>query len=457
MSKGRILVADDEKTLAVSLRNALGDAGFVVSTAADRETFLVQLGTFRPDVILLDIYLGAANGIQILKELRADGWTTPVIMITAHSDVTLAVQAMKEGAADFVVKPFDLNHLTVLIEKNIEFAHLESRVHLLQQELEAERSRSGIIGKSPALRRMLDVAEKLAHGETTTVLIEGESGTGKELVAKAVHENSQRRLMPFVVINCGGLPETLLESELFGYMKGSFTGAYLDKPGLFEVAHKGTIFLDEIGDLPPSLQVKFLRAVQEKTFRRIGGGEDIKVDVRIIAATNRNLADKVREGTFREDLYWRLNVIPIHLPPLRERKEDIPLLVKHFIQKYSREFGKDVTTISAYALELLMSYPFPGNIRELENIIERCVALETSSIILPENLVLVQNTATAKEPWYPEIPDGGIMLNEELERFERNIIEKALVKARGSKTKAAELLHVSPDSLRYRIDKLSIP
>jgi two-component system, NtrC family, response regulator PilR len=214
--------------------------------------------------------------------------------------------------------------------------------------------------------------------------------------------------------------------------------------------------LDEIGDLPPLLQVKLLRAVQEKTFRRIGGGDDIKVDVRIIAATNCNLAEKVKEGTFREDLYWRLNVIPIHLPPLRERKEDIPLLARHFMQKYSREFGKDVTLISAYALELLMSYPFPGNIRELENIIERSVALETSSIILPENLVLVQNAMASKEPDCPEITEEGIKLNEELERFERGIIEKALLKAKGSKTRAAELLHVTPDSLRYRIDKLNI-
>jgi two-component system response regulator PilR (NtrC family) len=290
------------------------------------------------------------------------------------------------------------------------------------------------------------------------VLILGESGTGKELVARAIHGNSARKTKPFVAINCGGIPENLLESELFGCMKGSFTGAFADRAGLFEVARGGTIFLDEIAELPVILQVKLLRVVQEKTVRRIGGSEDIRVDVRIISATNQDLHDKVRRGEFREDLYFRLNVIPIHIPPLRKRREDIPLLVQYFIEKYTREFGKEVKRISAYALELLLRYPFPGNIRELENIIERSVALESSSIILPENLVIAEEAkGAAASPGYPgEFPEDGVDLNRELERFEREIIRKALDKAKGSKTKAASLLGVSFPSLRHRLEKLNM-
>jgi two-component system response regulator PilR (NtrC family) len=312
-----------------------------------------------------------------------------------------------------------------------------------------------MIGSSREMVKLYTTIKKVAD-TPANVLILGESGTGKELVARAIHENSSRRQMPFVVINCGGIPENLLESELFGYIKGSFTGAYADKAGLFEVAHGGSLFLDEIGELPPLLQVKLLRAVQEKTFRRIGDSEDIRVDVRIISATNKNLADSVQSGSFREDLYYRLNVIPFHLPPLRERKEDIPVLAKHFIEKYSREFGKEIKTISAYALELLMRYPFPGNIRELENIIERSVALETSNIILPENLILSQGMTAKEGNLLSELPDKGINLNEELEKFEKALIEKALLKVQGSKTRAAELLRISYDSLHYRSEKLGI-
>jgi two-component system response regulator PilR (NtrC family) len=262
--------------------------------------------------------------------------------------------------------------------------------------------------------------------------------------------------MPFVVINCGGISENLLESELFGYIKGAFTGAYSDKVGLFEIAHLGTIFLDEIAELPPLLQVKLLRVVQEKTFRRVGGADDMRVDVRIISATNQNLADNVKTGTFREDLYYRLNVIPLQLPPLRDRKEDIPILTKHFIEKYSREFGKEIITISAYALELLMQYPFPGNIRELQNIIERSVALETSNIILPENLILSREISEGEEKTIPDLPDDGLNLNDELAIFEKRLIEKALKTAGGSKSRAAELLKISYDSLHYRSEKLGI-
>nr|HPJ96657.1 sigma 54-interacting transcriptional regulator [Syntrophales bacterium] len=273
----------------------------------------------------------------------------------------------------------------------------------------------------------------------------------------AVHDSSPRAKMPFVVINCGGIPENLLESELFGYMKGAFTGAHTDKPGLFEIAHGGTLFLDEIGELPPLLQVKLLRAVQEKSFRRVGGTEDIKVDVRIISATNKNLEEKVRDNTFREDLYYRLNVIPVNIPPLRNRDEDIPLLTKHLIHKYSVEFGKEIRNISSYAMELLMKYSFPGNVRELENIIERSIALETSNIILPENLVLNSNVPIAERALAQfDVPEGGLDLEEELGKIERTFIEKALQKAGGSRKKTAELLRITADSLHYRMDKLDL-
>jgi two-component system response regulator PilR (NtrC family) len=288
------------------------------------------------------------------------------------------------------------------------------------------------------------------------ILILGESGTGKELVARAIHENSSRSKMPFMPINSGGIPENLLESELFGYMKGSFTGAYADRPGFFEMARGGTIFLDEIGDLPPMLQVKLLRVVQEKTFRRIGGSEDIKVDVRIISATHQNLEEKVKKKEFREDLYYRLNVIPIFLPPLRERKEDIPLLINNFIEKYAQMFGKEIRNISSYAMELLMNYAFPGNIRELENIIERSVAMESSNIILPENLSLSTDTAPGTPNFDIEITDKGIDLSAELEKIEKIMIEKVLLRTKGSKANAARLLNVTFDSLRYRMQKLNV-
>lgn len=312
-----------------------------------------------------------------------------------------------------------------------------------------------MIGASREMAKVFSTIRKVAD-TPANILILGESGTGKELVARAIHENSSRAPMPFMAINSGGIPENLLESELFGYMKGSFTGAYGDRAGLFELARGGTVFLDEIGELPPVLQVKLLRVVQQKTFRRIGGDKDITVDVRIISATNQNLKEKVARGSFREDLYFRLNVIPIHMPPLRERKEDIPLLTRHFIEKYARDFGKEVRTISSYAMELLMEYPFPGNIRELENIIERGVAMETSNIILPENLVLTTDADAPGVSIDLSIPDGGIDLNEEMNRIEKRAIEKALQKTRGIKTKAADLLGVTSDSLKYRIEKLGI-
>jgi two-component system response regulator PilR (NtrC family) len=376
-------------------------------------------------------------------------------MITAYASGETAVTAMNEGAYDYIEKDFAIEDLKKIIRDALTKKGVKRDDSLFLKKVEAASGFGKMIGNSREMVKLYATIKKVAD-TPANVLILGESGTGKELVARAIHDNSSRRKMPLMVINCGGIPENLLESELFGYIKGSFTGAYTDKAGLFEVARGGSVFLDEIGELPPLLQVKLLRVVQEKTFRRIGDSEDIRVDVRIISATNKNLVDNVKSGLFREDLYYRLNVIPFHLPPLRERKEDIPVLTKHFIEKYSREFGKEIRTISAYALELLMQYPFPGNIRELENIIERSIALETSNIILPENLILSQGMAKKEENLFSELPDTGINLNEELEKFEKALIEKALLKAQGSKTRAAELLRISYDSLHYRTKTLGI-
>jgi two-component system response regulator PilR (NtrC family) len=451
----KILVVDDDQGMRELLEIMLTEDGYSVSTAGDAVKALARCRKETFDLIITDLRMPKMDGIGFLREVKDLSPETMVILITAYASGETAVTAMKEGAYDYIEKNFAVEDLKKIVREALTKKGVKRDDARFLKEVGEASGFGKMIGSNREMVKLYATIKKVAD-TPANVLILGESGTGKELVARAIHENSSRRQMPFVVINCGGIPENLLESELFGYIKGSFTGAYADKAGLFEVAHGGSLFLDEIGELPPLLQVKLLRAVQEKTFRRIGDSEDIRVDVRIISATNKNLADNVQSGSFREDLYYRLNVIPFHLPPLRERKEDIPVLAKHFIEKYSREFGKEIKTISAYALELLMQYPFPGNIRELENIIERSVALETSNIILPENLILSQGMSRKEGNLISELPDTGINLNEELEKLEKALIEKALLKAQGSKTKAAEMLRISYDSLHYRSEKLGI-
>ncbi len=451
----KILVVDDDQGMRELLEIMLVEEGYRVSTASDAIKALARCRKETFDLIITDLKMPKMDGIGFLREIRDLSPETMVILITAYASGETAVTAMKEGAYDYIEKDFAIEDLKKIIHDALTKKGVKKDDALFLKEVGEAVGFGKMIGNSREMVKLYATIKKVAD-TPANVLILGESGTGKELVAQAIHENSSRRQMPFVVINCGGIPENLLESELFGYIKGSFTGAYTDKAGLFEVAHGGSVFLDEIGELPPLLQVKLLRVVQEKTFRRIGDAEDIHVDVRIISATNKNLGDNVKSGLFREDLYYRLNVIPLHLPPLRERKEDIPVLTKHFIEKYSRDFGKEIKTISAYALELLIQYPFPGNIRELENIIERSVALETSNIILPENLILSEVVVDKNVDTLSELTDAGINLNEELEKFEKNLIEKALQKAQGSKTRASELLKISYDSLHYRTEKLGI-
>jgi two-component system response regulator PilR (NtrC family) len=452
-----ILIVDDDQGMREFLEIMLTREGYSVSTASDASKALARCQKEKYDLIITDLKMPKMDGISFLRKVKDIAPETLVILITAYASGETAVTAMKEGAYDYIEKDFQIDDLKRIIGNAMASKGVKRNDALFRKQVEDAVGFGNMIGKSREMLKVYSTINKISD-TGSTVLILGESGTGKELAAKAIHENSSRKLMPFVVINCGGIPENLLESELFGYSKGAFTGAYQDKQGLFEVADGGTIFLDEIAELPPLLQVKLLRVVQEKSFRRVGGAEDIRVDVRILSATNRDLGEYVKKGQFREDLYYRLNVIPLRMPTLRERKEDIPILARHFIEKYSREFSKEIKTISAYALELLLQYPFPGNVRELENIIERSVAFETSNIILPENLILANdNDMDTGAPFARyEIPDAGISLNDELAKLEKGLIEMALLKARGSKAKAAELLKISYDSLHYRSEKLGL-
>ncbi len=453
-----ILVVDDDRGVREFLQIMLEREGYAVSCAESGKEALTLFKAKNADLILTDLKMPKMDGIDLLKEIKAINPDAAVILLTAHASSDTAVAAMQEGAFDYIEKDFDVEDLKATVRDALRKKGIEAVDVTPKTNGDDPGVLGRMIGKSREMLKVHAMIRKVAN-TTANVLILGESGTGKELVARAIHENSPRRALPFLTINCGGIPENLLESEFFGYMKGSFTGAYADRPGLLEQAHKGTVFLDEIGDLPQVLQVKLLRAVQEKTFRRIGGSEDIKVDVRIVSATNKDLSESVKKGTFREDLFYRLNVIPIRIPPLRERTEDIPILAQYFLEKYAREFGKEVRKISVYALELLSRYPFPGNIRELENIIERSVALEGGNIILPENLIIAgeeSGQAYGAQTSMRAFPADGVDLNEELAETERQWVKAALQKSGGSKTKAAAFLKISRDSLNYRIERLKM-
>lgn len=451
-----ILVVDDDQGMRDYLEIMLSREGYDVRTAPGGKQALAVCQKRKVDLVITDLKMSGMNGVELLKSLKDISPETMTILITGYASGETALAAMEEGAYDYLEKNFEPDDLKILVENALRNKGASEEDARFIRDVKRSDSFSKMMGRSKGMLKVYTLIKKMAD-TLANVLILGESGTGKELVARAIHENSARKNGPFIVINCGGIPENLLESELFGYMRGSFSGAYADKAGLFEMADKGTIFLDEIGELSPFLQVKLLRVVQEKTFMRLGGSMDIHVDVRIISATNRNLAERVKTGAFREDLFYRLNVIPVKAPPLRERKEDIPLLADFFIERYACQYGREIKKISPYALALLVEYPFPGNVRELENIIERSVALETGNIILPENLGISASADPALNFGDdPEIPDAGVDLNESVAKFERSLLEKALEKAGGSKTKAAKLLNISLDSLRYRFDKLGM-
>mgnify|MGYP001823029212 FL=1 len=442
------------------LEMMLTKEGYQVTCAENGRSAIGLLEKKQYDLMLCDIRLGDISGLDVLQASKKYNPDTVVILISAYATTETAVEAMNAGAYDYVPKPFDKDELMQTVAKALDLKTVEQEKELLDDQLKENLHFGLLIGNSPAMSHIYKLIMQVAKTKTN-VLITGESGTGKELIAKSIHQESNRSDQPFVVINCGGIPETLMESELFGHKKGSFTGATQDKKGLFEDAHQGTIFLDEIGELSLPIQVKLLRAVQERVFKPVGGNEDISVDIRIISATNKNLEKEVIAGNFREDLFYRLNVIEIKVPPLRERKTDLRLLAQHFLEKYSREMGKEISKFSSYAIDLLNKYDFPGNIRELENLLERSVALSTTNIILPDSLAL----SLHKRRWIEGFKDRrfdldevsrGVSLDGILEEIERGYLRKALDCSNGSKNKAAELLGVSFRSLRYRLDKLGI-
>lgn len=456
--KPRILVVDDEESIREFLDIMLRKEGYEVTCVEDGQKAIDILKKKSFDLLISDLQMPNVTGIELLKHCREMYPDLLFMMITAFGTAESAVEAMKMGAYDYITKPFKIDEVRINIANALRSRNLEVENRVLRKELQKEYSFQNLVGNSEAMHKIFELIRKVSDSPTN-VLVTGESGTGKEMVAKAIHYNSPLKDRPFVSVNCGAIPENLVESELFGHKKGSFTGAISDKDGLFEVADGGTLFLDEIGELPLSSQVRILRAIQEKTVRRVGGTEDIKVEVRIIAATNRDLEQMVQQGTFRQDLYYRLNVINIRTPPLRERRDDIPLLAGHFLQKYSERFSKQIQTISKEAMDLLKKYDFPGNVRELENIIERTVALESGATVLPESLPQFVNTPTGRKMVSSdgiEITDEGIDLQKVLDQLEKELLVKAIHQANGVKKRAAKLLGITFRSMRYRVEKFSL-
>ncbi len=448
----KILVVDDEKGMRDFLALVLKKEGYFVAVASDGEEALKILQKDIFDLVITDVKMPKLSGIDVLKAVKETASETLVIMITAFASTETAIEALKEGAYDYITKPFQIEEVKLIIRNALEKRRLRAENLLLRRELKGLATFENIIGKSEKMQKVFETVRKVAD-TSSNVLIFGESGTGKELIARSIHFDSHRKDKPFVTVNCSALPETLLESELFGHMKGSFTGAISNKEGLFEVANGGTIFLDEIGETSPAIQVKLLRVLQEKEFRRIGGTKDVRVDVRIIAATNKDLDRAVAEGTFREDLYYRLDVIPIHLPPLRERLEDIPLLVQHFLTKFSQTAGKNIKGFTPEALQLLKAQEWRGNVRELENVIERVIALVTGDMIGPEDLRGCFQKPSQRDAWALPLPEEGLNLEELLNRLEREFLLKALERTRWVKKEAAKLLLMDFRAFRYRLAK----
>jgi len=452
MADARVLVVDDERSMRELLAIMLRQAGHQVTLADGGEQALEALRGGSFDLVITDLRMRRVDGLAVLRATKELSPHTVVLVVTAFASTETAVEAMKLGAYDYVTKPFKTDEIKLTIANALERKRLQDENVALKRQLRRERGFANFIGKSPRMVEVFETIRKTADS-LSTVLVTGESGTGKELVAQAIHQESPRRTGPFVSVNCGAIPETLMESELFGHLKGAFTGAVATTTGLFSAADGGSLFLDEITEVPQSVQVKLLRAIQEREIRRVGDTRDTRVDVRLIAASNRDVAKAVAEGSLREDLFYRLNVIPIHLPPLRERREDIPPLVAHFIQKISAELGKSVRGVTPEALAILEQHRWPGNIRELENVIERALVLGSGEMLeagaLPPDLQRPHDG-----PDVPlEIPPDGLDLETTLDRIEHRYIQMALTRTGGVQTRAAELLRVSFRQFRYKLQK----
>ncbi|MBI2193740.1 MAG: sigma-54-dependent Fis family transcriptional regulator [Planctomycetes bacterium] len=448
MSRGRILVVDDEKNARQGLEEILSEDGYEVATAIDGHRAIEQAREICPDLVLTDLKMPGMDGLELLSRIKGIDQDLPVIMITAFGTVKTAVQALKQGAEDYLTKPVDVEELEIIVKKAIERSQLLSEARALRERLREKYRFENVVGASPQMQEILQTVEQVAPS-SATVLVLGETGTGKELIAEAIHQHSTRASGPFVKLNCTTLSENLLESELFGHEKGSFTGASNRRIGKFEVASGGTLFLDEIGDISPSTQVKLLRFLQEQKFERVGGNEVIEVDVRLVAATNRDLEKAIAEGKFRQDLFYRLNVISVRLPPLRERVSDIPLLVHHFMQKYSEKNRKKVLGIEPEAMQLLASYGWPGNIRELENVIERAVVLCQGETVGPRHLPTMFSKIESPAELGPLIPGSN------MREIERYAIQKTLEHTGGNRTQAARILGISVRKLQYKLKEYS--
>jgi len=470
--KNRILVVDDEQSIREFLELLLTKEGYYVQTTGSAFEAIKILETERFDLVFMDIQMPQMSGIEALITLKKMDPTIEIIVITAFGSTEIAIDVIKKGAYDFISKPFKIDNLLITTKKAIEKRKLAYENLILKSQLGERYSYCDMVGSSTPMLMLYEMI-KIVSQATSNILITGESGTGKELIAKAIHTHGPLKNKPFVIINCGAIPENLIESEMFGHKKGSFTGAIADKVGLFETANNGTIFLDEVGELPVHLQVKLLRAIQERTIKRIGENSDININVRVICATNRNLQEMVKKGTFREDLYYRLNVIQIHAPALRERGDDVTMLSNFFVEKYAKKLNKGINNITEEALVALKKYNYPGNVRELENIMERAVALCSNKTIklqdLPPHIIDIYTDSKTspsavsagapyitKLPEFHEIPDHGIELEKIVENFERDLIQKALKKTGGVKKHAAKILGITFRSMRYRLEKYGI-
>jgi DNA-binding NtrC family response regulator len=445
-----ILIVEDEAKMRRLLELNLGDDGFTTFSAEDAETGLKLLRDNPIDLILTDLKLPGMNGLEFLQTIKRLNAALPVVVMTAFGSVETAVEAMKAGASDYVLKPFSLTEMRMVIHKELDVRNLREENRSLREALGKRYSHPNVVARSPKMQEVLATLERVAP-TNSTVLLGGESGVGKDLIARAIHEKSRRASGPFVKINSTAIPENLLESELFGFEKGAFTGAVASKPGKFELADKGTLFLDEIGDVPPVTQVKLLRVLQEREFERLGGTRTVRVDVRLIAATNKDLREALEQGTFREDLYYRLNVVPIDIAPLRERREDIPDLVNLFISRFTGESGKPVESITPEAMQILVNYHWPGNVRELQNIVERACALAKGSVLDPSDIHLDVRPSKAANSPGGFLPEGMT-----LEQWEDEMVQEALRRANGNKSQAARLLGLSRNALRYRLSKIGI-